>query len=148
MLDLNGLIKWFQVLSSRGSIATISGIQGNVSLLIKLLIQIALKIVLPKLFKRETVAQIALTKTLHGRIEPRQPRSFLSIKQHVSFIYDAGFLYNRRGVLQINRSEGLHDMGALRPELVGCVGCVFIILYFSLFKGVKSSGKVLFNCFL
>lgn len=27
-------------------------------------------------------------------------------------------------------------------ELVGCLLIVFIILYFSLFKGVKSSGKV------
>lgn len=33
-------------------------------------------------------------------------------------------------------------MGSLRPELVGCSLIVFIMLYFSLFKGVKSSGKV------
>lgn len=33
-------------------------------------------------------------------------------------------------------------MGSLRPELVACCFCVFVMLYFSLFKGVKSSGKV------
>jgi hypothetical protein len=33
-------------------------------------------------------------------------------------------------------------MGYLRPELVGCCFFVFVMLYFSLFKGVKSSGKV------
>ena len=48
----------------------------------------------------------------------------------------------RRRVLQINQSSGLTDMGSLRPELVGCCFSVFVMLYFSLFKGVKSSGKV------
>jgi len=33
-------------------------------------------------------------------------------------------------------------MGSLRPELVVSCFCVFVMLYFSLFKGVKSSGKV------
>lgn len=50
--------------------------------------------------------------------------------------------FNRRRVLQIDHSSGLTDMGALRPELVVCCFLVFIMLYFSLFKGVKSSGKV------
>uniref|UniRef100_T1KFZ1 Transporter n=1 Tax=Tetranychus urticae TaxID=32264 RepID=T1KFZ1_TETUR len=45
-------------------------------------------------------------------------------------------------LLQIDASSGFSDLGALRPELVGCVFLTFILLYFSLFKGVKSSGKV------
>ncbi|KAI1295443.1 Sodium-dependent noradrenaline transporter [Halotydeus destructor] len=51
-------------------------------------------------------------------------------------------LISWRKVLQINKSTGLSDMGSLRPEIVGCVVVVFVMLYFSLFKGVKSSGKV------
>ncbi|KAI2798543.1 Sodium-dependent noradrenaline transporter [Blomia tropicalis] len=46
------------------------------------------------------------------------------------------------GLLQINKADGFSDMGVIRPELIGCLILVFIILYFSLFKGVKSSGKV------
>ncbi|CAG2102584.1 unnamed protein product [Medioppia subpectinata] len=47
-----------------------------------------------------------------------------------------------RGLLEIDKSDGLTGMGTLRPELIGCLVIVFIVLYFSLFKGVKSSGKV------
>lgn len=46
------------------------------------------------------------------------------------------------GLLQIDKADGFSNMGVLRPELVGCLIIVFITLYFSLFKGVKSSGKV------
>ena len=49
---------------------------------------------------------------------------------------------DRRRVLQINHASGFTDLGQLRPELVACCFVVFIMLYFSLFKGVKSSGKV------
>jgi len=49
----------------------------------------------------------------------------------------------RRGLLEIDKSDGLTGMGTLRPELIGCLVIVFFVLYFSLFKGVKSSGKVL-----
>ncbi|RWS27884.1 sodium-dependent noradrenaline transporter-like protein [Leptotrombidium deliense] len=50
--------------------------------------------------------------------------------------------FYKRGVLQINEAHGLEDMGSIRWPIVICVACVFVVLYFSLFKGVKSSGKV------
>lgn len=37
-------------------------------------------------------------------------------------------------------SEGLHDVGYPKWQLVVCLFCVYIMLYVSLFKGVKSSG--------
>ncbi|XP_074644545.1 sodium-dependent dopamine transporter-like [Tubulanus polymorphus] len=47
-----------------------------------------------------------------------------------------------RYVLGVHRSEGIHDLGAPKWQLVLCTMLVFFILYFSLWKGVKSSGKV------
>ena len=51
--------------------------------------------------------------------------------------------YNRRGVLSLHNSSGIDDLGAPRWQLVLCLLAVFTILYFSLWKGVKTSGKVL-----
>lgn len=39
-------------------------------------------------------------------------------------------------------SEGLHDVGSPKWQLVVCLGLVYCMLYLSLFKGVKSSGLV------
>ena len=38
-------------------------------------------------------------------------------------------------------SEGLHSMGYPKWQLVICLLIVYVMLYLSLFKGVKSSGK-------
>ncbi|CAH1778665.1 unnamed protein product [Owenia fusiformis] len=50
--------------------------------------------------------------------------------------------YFERGVLQLHKSTGVDDLGAPRWQLVLCLMCVFIVLYFALWKGVHSSGKV------
>ncbi|RZF34909.1 hypothetical protein LSTR_LSTR012906, partial [Laodelphax striatellus] len=50
--------------------------------------------------------------------------------------------YFHRGVLEMQRSPGLHDMGFPKWQLVLCLATVYSMLYLSLFKGVKSSGKV------
>lgn len=48
----------------------------------------------------------------------------------------------RRGVLHLHESRGIHDLGPPRWDLTLCLVVVVFILYFSLWKGVKSSGKV------
>uniref|UniRef100_A0A6Q2XPP0 Transporter n=1 Tax=Esox lucius TaxID=8010 RepID=A0A6Q2XPP0_ESOLU len=50
----------------------------------------------------------------------------------------------QRGVLHLHESNGIHDLGVPRWELVLCLVAVVFILYFSLWKGVKSSGKVVY----
>jgi len=50
--------------------------------------------------------------------------------------------YFHRGVLEMQHSPGLHEMGYPKWQLVVCLFCVYSMLYLSLFKGVKSSGKV------
>jgi hypothetical protein len=46
-----------------------------------------------------------------------------------------------RAVLEMQHSEGLNDLGFPKWQLAVCLGLVYVTLYLSLFKGVKSSGK-------
>lgn len=48
----------------------------------------------------------------------------------------------RRNVLEQHKSDGLDDMGPIKPSLALCVFGVFVLVYFSLWKGVRSAGKV------
>ncbi|CAG0889253.1 unnamed protein product [Darwinula stevensoni] len=52
------------------------------------------------------------------------------------------FEYFARGVLGLHRSTGISDLGWPRWTLLGCLLIVYSLLYLSLFKGVKASGKV------
>lgn len=48
----------------------------------------------------------------------------------------------RRGVLHLHESGGIHDIGLPQWQLLLCLMVVVVILFFSLWKGVKTSGKV------
>ncbi|KAJ8291097.1 hypothetical protein GJAV_G00021350 [Gymnothorax javanicus] len=50
--------------------------------------------------------------------------------------------YFERGVLHLQDSEGIDDLGMPRWQLTSCLAVVIVLLYFSLWKGVKTSGKV------
>ncbi|XP_017494709.1 PREDICTED: sodium-dependent serotonin transporter-like, partial [Rhagoletis zephyria] len=45
-------------------------------------------------------------------------------------------------VLQINTSSGIDSLGPIRSSLAVCLMLIFLVVYFSLWKGVKSTGKV------
>nr|KAF6322880.1 solute carrier family 6 member 4 [Pipistrellus kuhlii] len=47
-----------------------------------------------------------------------------------------------RHILQIHRSTGLQDLGSISWQLVLCITLIFAVIYFSIWKGVKTSGKV------
>lgn len=47
-----------------------------------------------------------------------------------------------RQVLQVHRSPGLHQLGSVSWQLALCLLFIFTIVYFSIWKGVKTSGKV------
>ncbi|XP_027717348.1 sodium-dependent serotonin transporter [Vombatus ursinus] len=47
-----------------------------------------------------------------------------------------------RHVLQVHQSQGLDDVGGISWQLALCTMSIFTIVYFSIWKGVKSSGKV------
>ena len=41
-------------------------------------------------------------------------------------------------------TEGIHDMGAVRLELLGFLALAWVIVYFCLWKGVATTGKVVY----
>ncbi|XP_072040069.1 sodium- and chloride-dependent glycine transporter 1-like [Amphiura filiformis] len=44
----------------------------------------------------------------------------------------------------LGRSEGMHDMGPIRWQLCLCLLLAWIVVFLCIFKGVKSSGKVVY----
>lgn len=52
------------------------------------------------------------------------------------------FLPRSRQVLQVHLSPGLHQLGSVSWQLALCLLFIFTIVYFSIWKGVKTSGKV------
>ncbi|XP_014669153.1 PREDICTED: sodium-dependent serotonin transporter-like [Priapulus caudatus] len=46
-----------------------------------------------------------------------------------------------RGVLKIHHSEGLEDLGPIKWDIALCLMAVFVLVYFALWKGIKTSGK-------
>ncbi|XP_072039486.1 sodium-dependent proline transporter-like [Amphiura filiformis] len=41
-------------------------------------------------------------------------------------------------------SPGMHDMGKIRWQLLLCLLCAWVLVFFCIFKGVRSSGKVVY----
>lgn len=50
-----------------------------------------------------------------------------------------------RGVLEMQKSQGITELGAIKPSLALSTLAVFVLVYFALWKGVKSTGKVTIN---
>lgn len=50
-------------------------------------------------------------------------------------------LHYSRYILELNESQGIHDPGTIKWELVVCLLIVYLICYFSLWKGIGTSGK-------
>uniref|UniRef100_A0AAR2K8R5 Transporter n=1 Tax=Pygocentrus nattereri TaxID=42514 RepID=A0AAR2K8R5_PYGNA len=70
---------------------------------------------------------------------------YLSTDLNVSWtntsISPAEEFYTRQ-VLQVHLSPGLHQLGAVSWQLALCLLFIFTVVYFSIWKGVKTSGKV------
>ncbi|XP_045191774.2 sodium-dependent noradrenaline transporter-like isoform X2 [Mercenaria mercenaria] len=65
-------------------------------------------------------------------------------EQYTNHSVSSSYEFFERGVLRLHLSRGLDHLGSVRWELVMCTLLTFICLYFSLWKGVKSSGKVVY----
>lgn len=50
--------------------------------------------------------------------------------------------FHSRAILELHHSSGLHDLGAIKWDIAMCLLVVYIICYFSLWKGISTSGKV------
>uniref|UniRef100_A0A665UV71 Transporter n=1 Tax=Echeneis naucrates TaxID=173247 RepID=A0A665UV71_ECHNA len=70
---------------------------------------------------------------------------YMSTDHNVSWsnssISPAEEFYTRQ-VLQVHLSPGLHELGSISWQLALCLLFIFTIVYFSIWKGVKTSGKV------
>lgn len=61
--------------------------------------------------------------------------SFLVINNVISYSFS-------REVLESQYSTGFDNLGAIKPALAFCLFLVFVTVYFALWKGPRSSGKV------
>ena len=52
---------------------------------------------------------------------------------------------NSRGMLEFHKSDGIGAVGGIKWELLLCLLAVLLVVYFALWKGVKTSGKVAIN---
>ncbi|GBM41780.1 Sodium-dependent dopamine transporter, partial [Araneus ventricosus] len=50
--------------------------------------------------------------------------------------------YFNRAVLELQNSSGIDDLGHIKWEMCLCLAAVYLICYFSLWKGISTSGKV------
>lgn len=77
--------------------------------------------------------------------------SGISCHHHLLLLLPLGILFTctptlpppySRQVLQVHLSPGLHQLGPVSWQLTLCLLFIFTIVYFSIWKGVKTSGKV------
>lgn len=78
---------------------------------------------------------------LHQHNESRTRIFRVRLASLCGFLMTESTFFPRRRVLEQYKSEGLEYMGPVKPALAFCVFGVFVLVYFSLWKGVKSSGK-------
>ncbi|XP_055531694.1 sodium-dependent dopamine transporter isoform X2 [Wyeomyia smithii] len=50
--------------------------------------------------------------------------------------------YFNRYILELDKSDGIHDLGTIKWDMALCLLAVYLICYFSLWKGISTSGKV------
>jgi hypothetical protein len=49
-----------------------------------------------------------------------------------------------RRVQEVHKADAFNNLGRIKWELAVCLLVVFVFVYFALWKGIKSSGKVNF----
>jgi len=52
------------------------------------------------------------------------------------------FLIFSRYILEMHMSSGIDDLGYIKWDMAACLLVVYLICYFSLWKGISTSGKV------
>ena len=64
------------------------------------------------------------------------------INININIILIVVFINHRRGMLELHKSSGIDDVGKIKWQIALCLFIVYIICYFSLWKGISTSGKV------
>ncbi|XP_077995733.1 sodium-dependent dopamine transporter-like [Glandiceps talaboti] len=71
-------------------------------------------------------------------VDYNESGSYVYVNKTVS----AATEYFERGVFQLHATDGVNNLGHIQWQLVLCLLAVYVICYFSLWKGIKASGKV------
>ena len=58
------------------------------------------------------------------------------------FVLRYRFFFFRRKVLESHKSTGIGDLGGVKWDLALCLFAVYLIVFLSLWRGIKASGKV------
>lgn len=51
-------------------------------------------------------------------------------------------MFLRRHMLELHKADGIEKLGDIKWQLTLCLIAVYLICYFSLWKGISTSGKV------
>ena len=96
-------------------------------------------------FPHETRLNVIMQDIIFSRAQ-RQP-----LNKHFGHATEIGFhlcMFNiclfifRFGLLELNHSKGIDDLGRIKWDIALCLLLVYLICYFSLWKGISTSGKV------
>jgi len=60
----------------------------------------------------------------------------------LSFVFLKEFFFSSRRLQEVDKAHGFDNLGKIKWELALSLLVVFIFVYFALWKGIKSSGKV------
>ncbi|PIO72487.1 Sodium:neurotransmitter symporter family protein, partial [Teladorsagia circumcincta] len=102
-------------------------------------------------FTKSGVASVRTATSLVGRTRPMGDENGVpsggdrlrrGSGQHMAI--SVGMLQTWRSyrVLEIQNSSGFQDLGGVKPSMALCLAFVFVLVYFALWKGPKSSGKM------
>lgn len=67
--------------------------------------------------------------------------NFSSLPNGTTYRTPSEEYYNRK-LLELQNSKGFDNLGGIKPSLAFCLFLVFLTVYFALWKGPRSSGKV------
>ena len=107
---------------------------------------------MPELNEKEMAQLIYDPALLVEKIEKNL--KFLYPNKTVDVILNCGKFLNNptqefytRHLTEMHKSTGLENLGSLKFSMICCLFIVFVTVYFALWKGIKSAGKVKFTLY-
>ncbi|XP_058458136.1 sodium-dependent dopamine transporter isoform X1 [Malaya genurostris] len=84
-----------------------------------------------------TATVIAVAEALNGSLA-----NVTTVVVNETKFASAASEYFNNYILELDKSDGLHDLGSIKWDMALCLLAVYLICYFSLWKGISTSGKV------
>ncbi|XP_062553443.1 sodium-dependent dopamine transporter isoform X1 [Armigeres subalbatus] len=88
--------------------------------------------------KTAATAAAASVTTINGTVV----NTTIALSNETVKFASAASEYFNRYILELDKSAGLHDLGSIKWDMALCLLAVYLICYFSLWKGISTSGKV------